>query len=180
MSPRWTSPNLFSNVCGVLSYFGMDILRGQAMTNTNGLVLDMFQFIDEEGFFRLNPDATPQFSQLLQDVVAGRADLSATLRGKEQGMHQRRGSARVDPIVHFDNQHSHRYTVVEIVAEDAWGLLYRISHVISRHGCDIDLVLISTEGHKAIDVFHITQGRAKLTDAAQLALEADLEALLVN
>ena len=37
-------PHLFSNVCGVLSYFGMDILRGQAMTNTNGLVLDMFQF----------------------------------------------------------------------------------------------------------------------------------------
>ena len=173
-------PHLFSNVCGVLSYFGMDILRGQAMTNTNGLVLDMFQFTDEEGFFRLNPDATRQFSQLLQDVVAGRKDLSATLRGKEQGMRQRRSRARVDPIVHFDNQHSHRYTVVEIVAENAWGLLYRISHVISQHGCDIDLVLISTEGHKAIDVFHITQGRAKLTDAAQLALEADLEALLAN
>ena len=113
----------------------MDILRGQAMTNTNGLVLDLFQFTDEEGFFRLNPDATHQFSQLLQDVVAGRKDLSATLRGKEQGMRQRRGRARVDPIEHFDNQHSHRYTVVEIVAKNAWGLLYRISHVISQHGC---------------------------------------------
>ena len=112
--------------------------------------------------------------------MAGRKDLSVTLRGKEQGMRQRLGRTRVDPIVHFDNQHSHRYTVVEIVAENAWGLLYRISHVISQHGCNIDLVLISPEGHKAIDVFHITQGRAKLTDAAQLALEADLEALLAN
>ena len=35
-------PYLFSNVAGVLSYFGMDILRGQAMTTPEGLVLDVF------------------------------------------------------------------------------------------------------------------------------------------
>ena len=61
------------------------------------------------------------------------------------------------PVVHFDNEHSQRYTVLEIVADDALGLLYRISRVISRHGCDVDLVLISTEGDTAIDVFHITK-----------------------
>ena len=42
-------PFLFSNVSGVLSYFGMDILRGQAMTTPDGLVLDLFQFTDAEG-----------------------------------------------------------------------------------------------------------------------------------
>jgi UTP:GlnB (protein PII) uridylyltransferase len=57
-------------------------------------------------------------------------------------------------------------------------LLYRISRVISEQGCNIDWVLISTEGHKAIDVFHITKGPAKLTDAEQLALKADLEEML--
>ena len=31
-------PMLFANICGVLSSFGMDILRGHAMTNPNGLV----------------------------------------------------------------------------------------------------------------------------------------------
>jgi hypothetical protein len=34
------------------------------------------------------------------------------------------------------------------------------------------------EGHKVIDVFHITKGPAKLTDAEQLALKADLEEML--
>ena len=173
-------PQLFSNICGVLSYFGMDILRGQAMTNPSRLVLDIVQFTDQEGFFRLNADATTQFTRLLEDVVAGRVDLSVTLRGKEHGMLTRRGRARVDTVVHFDDQHSPRYTILEIVAEDAWGLLYRISRVISRHGCDIDLVLISTEGHKAIDVFHVTKGPAKLTDTEQLALKADLEEMLGN
>ena len=171
-------PHLFSNICGVLSYFGMDILRGQAMTSPSGLVLDIFQFTDQGVFFRLNVEATLQFSRLLEDVVAGRTDLSATLRGKEQGMLAHRGPARVNTVVHFDNEHSPRYTTVEIVAEDAWGLLYRVSRVISEQGCDIDLVLISTEGHKAIDVFHITKGQAKLTDAEQLTLKADLEEML--
>ena len=33
-------PFLFSNISGVLSSFGMDILRGHAMTSPHGLVLD--------------------------------------------------------------------------------------------------------------------------------------------
>ena len=63
-------------------------------------------------------------------------------------------------------------------ADDALGLLYRISRLISHRGCDVDLVLISTEGKKAIDVFHITQGGAKLTELAQHALRADLQRML--
>ena len=50
--------------------------------------------------------------------------------------------------------------------------------MISQHGCNVDLVLISTEGAKAIDVFHITAGGAKLSDAAQGALTADLQHML--
>ena len=66
----------------------------------------------------------------------------------------------------------------DIVTGNALGLLYRISRVISRHGCDVDLVLIATEGDKAIDVFHITKRGAKLTGEAQQALSADLQRTL--
>ena len=80
--------------------------------------------------------------------------------------------------MHFDNEHSQRYTVLELIADDAPGLLHRIGGVISTHGCDVDLVLISTEGQKAVDVFHITRGGAKLTASEQADLKADLERLL--
>jgi UTP:GlnB (protein PII) uridylyltransferase len=38
----------------------------------------------------------------------------------------------------------------------------------------VDLVLIATEGEKAIDVFHITKGGSKLTEAEQQELTSDL------
>ena len=50
--------------------------------------------------------------------------------------------------------------------------------MISQHGCDVDLVLIATEGEKAIDVFHITKGGSKLTEAEQQALTSDLQRIL--
>jgi [protein-PII] uridylyltransferase len=171
-------PYLFSNISAVLSYVGMDILRGSAMTSPAGLVLDVFQFTDHEGFFRFNAGAIPQFEKLLQDVVAGREDVAALLRRRENGLGTRLGPGRVSPIVYFDNEHSQRYTVLEIVAEDARGLLNRISQVISRHGCNVDLVLISTEGNRAIDVFHLTKAAAKLSEPAQMALKEDLERML--
>jgi [protein-PII] uridylyltransferase len=164
---------LFSNICGVLAYFGLDILRGHALTGVGSLVLDVFHFADREGFFRTDGEH-PQFNRLLSDVVAGRTDITSLLQHREQGVSHR----RTPPVIYFDNDYSSRYTVLELVADDATGLLHRISRVISRHGCGIDLVLISTEGQKAIDVFHLRRGTAKLADSDQLALTADLERVL--
>jgi [protein-PII] uridylyltransferase len=167
-------PFLFSNICGVLSSFGMNIIRGHALTNPNGLVLDVFQFTDDDRFLELNADAHDRLMEALEDVVAGRADLAARLRGREQGVLQPRPAPRFAAVVRADNQASARYTILDIVATNALGLLYRISRVISQHGCDVDLVLIATEGEKAIDVFHITRNGSKLTEAEQRALTSDL------
>ena len=52
-------PFLFSNISGVLSYFGMDIHRGQAMTTPGRLVLDVFEFSDDEEFLRAERRPAP-------------------------------------------------------------------------------------------------------------------------
>lgn len=171
-------PYLFSNLCGVVSYFGMDILRGSAMTSPSGLVLDIFQFTDGEDFFAKNESGTEQFETLLREVVGGRQSVSVLLERRESGLLHRPPPRPLAPIVHFDSEHSRRYTVLEIVAQDAPGLLHRISSVISRHGCDVDLVLISTEGERAIDVFHLTAAGSKLSERAQLALKQDVLEML--
>ena len=100
------------------------------------------------------------------------------LQRKARGVRRRRAPRRVVPVVHVDNECSQRYTVLEVVTEDSLGLLNRVSREIARHECDVDLVLISTEGSKAIDVFHLTRASAKLTEPAQMALKKDLERML--
>jgi [protein-PII] uridylyltransferase len=171
-------PFLFSNICGVLAYFGMDILRGHALTSLQGMALDVFQFADAAAFFARNADGPKEFDRRLREVVDGKVDVTDLLQGKERSALFRRTLTRRTPVIYFDSGHSQRYTVLELVADDAPGLLYRISRIMSNQGIDVDLVLISTEGQKAIDVFHITRGGAKLSEDAEAALKAELERML--
>jgi [protein-PII] uridylyltransferase len=171
-------PMLFANICGVLSSFGMDILRGHAMTSTSGIVLDVFQFTDGERFLTANPGAADVILHAIEDVLAVRSTVDERLRGRRHGLSRRRPLSGVAPIVRVDGGASRRYTVLEIVAADEPGLLYRISRGIASGGCAIDLVLIATEGQRAVDVFHITKSGAKLTGAEQDALAAGLRRIL--
>ena len=137
---------LFSNICGVLSSFGMDILRGYAFTNPNGLVLDVFQFTDDERFLELNADGHGRvLPRCSRTSWPGRVDVGgAAARAASGACSSARTAARFAPVVRCDNEASSRYTILEIVADNALGLLYRISRVIvaarvrRRPGADRD------------------------------------------
>jgi len=162
-------PYLFSNICGVLSYLGFDILRGHALTSRSGLIVDVVQFTDRKGCL-----VRPQLDPLLSDAIAGRADITTMLHDQHTDTPPRL-TPRKSPVIYFDNDSSPRYTILELVVDDAPGLLHRISRVISQRGCAVDLVLISTEGERAIDVFHLRKGESKLSDSDELALTEDFE-----
>jgi [protein-PII] uridylyltransferase len=170
-------PFLFSNISGVLSSFGMDILRGFAFTTPGGLVVDMFHFSDEEQFLELNASGEEEVQRVLQEVIAGRTDVAVRLKGREQGAFRTR-LPEFSPVIHCDNESSQRYTILEIVAQNARGLLYRISRAMSESGCDVYLVLIATEGQRAIDVFHLTRQGAKLTAEQQKVITDNLHRVL--
>jgi [protein-PII] uridylyltransferase len=155
----------------------MDIHRGQAMTTPHGLVLDFFEFSDEQGFLRQNPGATVEITRMLDRVVAGWVDVPALLKGREASLLYRRRQYE-PPRLHFDNEHSQKYTVLEIVADDAPGLLHRISRVVSEKGCDLELALIATEGRKAIDVLHLTKAGRKLGEQERNDLKHGLDHVL--
>jgi [protein-PII] uridylyltransferase len=165
-------PYLFSNICGVLSFCDLDILRGHALTSRSALVLDVFQFTDHKGCL-----VRPQLDPLLSEVVGGATDIRALLEEKARSVTAGR-TGRTAPVIYFDNETSQRYTILELVADDAPGLLHRISRIISKHGCVVDLVLISTEARKAIDVFHMRKEGTKLTDSDELTLTEDFERML--
>ena len=83
-------------------------------------------------------------------------------------------AARLKPRVVLNNDASDSATLIEIVAEDRAGLLYDLARAISDAGCDIEVVLIDTEAHKALDVFYVTSKGGKLDDGLQDRLKSSL------
>ena len=171
-------PRVFAKISGVLFYFGMDILRGQAMSNREQVVLDLFRFVDADRFLALNESGPSELTRLLRQVLTDAVDLESMLKGREAAARARRRRVDGANVVYFDHHYSDRYTVLEVSGTNQWGLLHRISRIISEHGCDIDLVLISTEGDRATDVFHLTRDGGKLSTGMEHELRADLEAAL--
>jgi [protein-PII] uridylyltransferase len=75
--------------------------------------------------------------------------------------------ARVAPSVQFNNEASDSATLVDFIGEDRPGLLYDLASTFAKANCNIEIVLIDTEAHKAVDVFYVTRDGAKLDEAMQ-------------
>jgi [protein-PII] uridylyltransferase len=174
-------PGLFSKMTGVLSFFGMNIIRAQAFSNRHETIFDLITFEDPDHYLEKNPSEADHFAEVLNDVIGGKIELNALLDRKFKSVvYRQKKGLSVSTTVHFDDEFSKRCTIMEIVAQDAFGLLYRMASVISGHGCNIEVALITTEGHRAIDVFYITRQGQKLSKELEKELEEDLNRALAE
>lgn len=166
-------PGLFASICGALASFGVNIVKAEACTNAFGLALDQFQFSDPLRTLELNPTETDRLRKIVERVLLGAEDVKTLLKRRRQ-VSLPGGATRLTPIVRFNNDVSDAATLVEFVGEDRPGLLYDLANVFSEAGCDIELVLIDTEAHKALDVFYVTRNGVKLQDAIEGQLKHSL------
>ena len=169
-------PRLFSAIAGTLSAFGLNIVKAEAFSNKRGEIVDAFTFSDPTRNLELNPSETDRLKLMLERVALGKADVRTLLAGRRKADPPSRRE-RLRPSVEFDNEASHHATLVEIMAEDKPGLLYELATVFSESGCNIEVVLIDTEAHKALDVFYVTRDGGKLNDSDLGAVEERLLAV---
>ena len=167
-------PGLFASVAGTLSCFGMNILKAEAFSNLRSLVLDTFTFADPARTLDLNPSEIDRLHATVQRVLSGKADVKELLRNRPKPVLPSR-KAGIQARVVFDSEASGTATLIEIVAEDRPGLLYDLATAISANGGNIEVVLIDTQAHKAIDVFYVTTDGGKLTAEKQAAIRVAVE-----
>jgi [protein-PII] uridylyltransferase len=163
-------PALFAPVAGAISSFGLNILKAEACSNAHGVAIETFTFSDPNRTLELNPPEVDRLRGIVRKVVEGKQDATKLLRGRPKPLLSAR--ARLKPRVAFNNDASETATLIEIVAEDRPGLLYDLSRTISEMGCNIEVVLIDTEAHKALDVFYVSKIGGEVQDRLKSALIA--------
>jgi [protein-PII] uridylyltransferase len=166
-------PTLLSAIAGAMAGFGMNILRAEGFANRSGIILDTFVFEDPHRTLELNPTEVDRLRLTLERVTLGRLDVKELLRSRPAPSPPTK-RARVAPTVSFDSKVSEVATLIEVVAEDRPGLLYALTSAIASTGANIDVVLIDTRAHKAIDVFYVTAEGKKLGAAQQAELNEKL------
>ena len=171
-------PALFASVAGAISSFGLNILKAEAFSNAAGMVVDTFTFADPHRTLDLNPPEVDRLRGVVRKVVEGKQDADKLLRGRPKPFLSSR--VKIRPRVSFKDDASDAATLIEIVSEDRPGLLYDLANAISLAGCNIEVVMIDTEAHKALDVFYVTHQGHKLADELQSELKSELLAACIG
>ncbi len=173
-------PFLFASLCATFSGFGLNIEKAEAFANESGLILDTFVVSDPARSLELNPGEATQVKRALLETAKGNADLDGLPARRTPFGGERRPGFK--PIVSYDNETSPNATLFHVNAEDRTGLLFDLAAKFSQHECSIEVVLIDTQGHRALDVFYLVgpDGR-KLPAPACEKLKTELvEAVSAN
>jgi [protein-PII] uridylyltransferase len=159
----------FAALCGALASRGMNILKAEASSNKSGCILDLIRFSDPMRNLELNPDEISRLEWTIECVLRGSVQVADLLKQRRSTPRPSSG-AKIMPALRFTNDASDCCTLIDFVGEDRPGLLYDLTSALADAGCNIELVLVDTEAHKAIDVFYITKESAKLDESTQDAL----------
>jgi [protein-PII] uridylyltransferase len=165
-------PGLLASLSGTLASFGLNILQAEAFSNTRGIILDTFAFSDPHRTLELNASEVDRLRDTVRRAVNGKVDVRKLLAGRRKRSISQ--GAKIPVSVAFNNSASASSTLIEIVAEDRPGLLFDVTQALSAAGLNIEVVLIDTEAHKAMDVFYVRWQGGRMPEEMQAELKKKL------
>ena len=167
-------PFLFATLSGILAAWGMNIVKANAFSNADGVVVDTFHFTDRFRTLELNLSEWARFKNSVASVLLGEADLEKMLRDRQRSEKGAIAKVKVETKIEFDDSSSEGTTIVQVIAQDRPRLLHRIASSLSDQECNIEIALIDTEGQMAIDTFYLTARGKKLLPEHQKQVQKGL------
>jgi [protein-PII] uridylyltransferase len=162
-------PYRLSQLCGVLTINDFNILEAYAFTRKDGAVIDVFGVEDiaaTEGDDAFD-ERIAAVQRDTESAISGELDLDrATEKHAAKWRRTRRTGIPAPGKINFENDLSDDFTIIDVFAADAPGLLFRITRALSREGLVIGRARISTEADRAIDSFYTVGESGEKTTAA--------------
>jgi len=162
------SLGVLSKAAGVLALHSLDV-RSATIRTHRGMAVNAFVVAPRFGSL---PDPAVVRGDLAR-ALDGSLPLAERLAAKERAYD--RGAARRPPTVHWFDGEATGATVVELRADDAIGLLYRVTAALERCRVDIRSARVSSLGGSVVDAFYVTtSGGAPIPTGERPDIEAAL------
>lgn len=156
-------PGLFSRVAGVLALHGLAVLEANIAT-VDGRALEVFQVESSFG-------PIISWDKVVVDIeraLEGRLAIKARLAERAQTYRRRSTLLDAEPMVSFHPDDSSTATVIEVLAPDSVGALYRITSAISDLDLDLVRARIQTLGDQVVDAFYVVDASGAKVDDDRL------------
>lgn len=152
----------FSQVAGVLSLHGLDVLNAQAHSDEGGMAASQFRVVvPAEGvnWRAVKADLVKALARRLA-IEARLAERASTYRRRRRTQ----AAPPAPPSVEFDDAASSNATVIVVRAVTQVGILHRISKSIGELGLDIRHASVQTIGMEVVDTFYVRADGQLVTD----------------
>ncbi len=180
----WDRLGVFSKIAGSFAAAGLSILTARGFTRDDEIVLDTFEVVSAFTGALTNKDQRAQCEEILLQALTAEVDFDTLISKLKEAapVYQVYDEERMRTTVHFDNETSSEFSVIDLETEDRIGLLYAVSQAFAASDIDIDLAKISTEKGAAIDSFYVSRkGGGKIeSKEQQMAVEAILRTAILN
>lgn len=160
-------PGLISRIAGVLTLNNINILDVRIFTWRNNVALDIFE-VQAPPDLLFEDERWERAARHLKAALNGELDLGAELAQKAENYRsiEKLTKDRPQQVV-IDNDSSSFFTIIEVIAWDRPGLLYRISDALFRCRLDIWVAKIATRVDQVVDVFYVRDFDGEKVDRSE-------------
>jgi [protein-PII] uridylyltransferase len=163
---------LYSQVAGVMTACGLNILGSNVYTTRGGLALEIYRTHTPRG----GPEERAMVWQEVEDnlisVLTSTVEVGSLVRRRRRPVGMTRPPSRKAPRVFVSNTESEFYTLVDVIADDRLGLLYDATRTIGEQGYEIYISKAATIRDQVTDTFYIKDAMGRKIKSAE-----DLERL---
>ena len=148
-------PGFFATLAGIFTMNKIDILDVQTYVWGDGTALDIFIVTPPIDRLR-ETEKWERIEQQMRDALGSKANLLDYFEKKMVPCRLPNSIPMPEENrVVVDNESSSFFTIIEVFAYDAPGLLFRITKALFEQGLDIRVAKITTHVDQIVDVFYV-------------------------